>query len=409
MNNHAIRNNPRAFVKRRPFFVSIILYLTMLCLSHCSFARSLKEIHRDHDAIVETLTDYFDGTAYNRPDQIRRAFHPTALLYLEKRDKSEWHVPLNEYVALFEKRTRDEFNGRIGEVLHIDIDGRIATVKVAIIMPKRNITYIDQMLFKKFDEVSIDKKKYQNKWLIAAKSAVPMENADAPVQNGKRILFIASSARKHGTSELAAGVSFSEIVNAWKTFKDAGYTVDFVSPEGGALPLSYINYRLDLHVNHLYDREFMYAIGNTKTPDQIRAEKYAAVHYLGGSNAMYGVADNLDIQNISMEIYEQHGGIISSVCHGTAGIVNLKTKDGKFLVNGKRISGYPESYERQDSEWFKQFPFHIQKTIEQHGGEFKHSPRNTAHVEVDGRVITGQNHLSSEGVAKEIIKILEKG
>ena len=57
--------------------------------------------------------------------------------------------------------------------------------------------------------------------------------------------------------------------------------------------------------------------------------------------------------------------------------------------------------------YFKQFPFKITETIENHGGTFKCGVRNKAHVEVDGRVITGQNYLSFGPVAQEMIKILK--
>ncbi len=128
----------------------------------------------------------------------------------------------------------------------------------------------------------------------------------------------------------------------------------------------------------------------------------------GGGSAMFDVPFNTEIQNLVMDIYEEHNGIISSVCHGTAGIVHLKTKDGKYLVDGKRINGYPDGYERQDSAEFKTFPFLIQKTVEAHGGVFKYSPRNTPHVEVQGNIITGQNYLSSKLVAEKIIEKLKK-
>ena len=123
---------------------------------------------------------------------------------------------------------------------------------------------------------------------------------------------------------------------------------------------------------------------------------------------MFEVPENLYIQRISMQVYEDNKGIISSVCHGTAGIVNLKTKNGKFLVDGKKISGYPDSFEKQDGEYFKHFPFLIQKTIEERGGEFKFSKRNESFVEQDGRIITGQNFQSSSGVALKIIELIEK-
>jgi putative intracellular protease/amidase len=89
------------------------------------------------------------------------------------------------------------------------------------------------------------------------------------------------------------------------------------------------------------------------------------------------------------------------------GIIHLKTSDGEYLVSGKRISGYPDEYENQSAAYFKEFPFLITATIEERNGHFKFSARNKAHVEVDGRVITGQNYLSSALVAQKIIEKIE--
>ncbi|MGK0413436.1 MAG: hypothetical protein ACJA1B_001639 [Polaribacter sp.] len=46
------------------------------------------------------------------------------------------------------------------------------------------------------------------------------------------------------------------------------------------------------------------------------------------------------------------------------------------------------AYEKEGAEYFKQFPFLIQKTNEERGGVFEYSPRNSVHVEVQGNQIT---------------------
>lgn len=349
----------------------------------------------EHDNVRRVLNNYIDGSSFNNVEQLSSAFYDKANLYLEKQDQELWTVPAKQYTSWFSKNTKGKFNGRIGEILNIDVSGKIATAKVEILQPNKNKRFVDMFLLKKLN----------NKWQIISKSAV----SEGAINNGERILFIVSNAHFHGDSKLPAGVSFSEIVKAFDTFKKAGFTVDFLSPYGGAIPLSYINTADPIHKQYLYNADFMYAIGNTKSPAQIEPSKYRAVHYVGGSNAMYGVAENKPIQQIAMEIYEEHNGIISSVCHGTAGIVNLKTKDGNYLVKNKRISGYPESFENQSKAYFKEFPFLIQKTIEQRGGQFFHADRNEAYVEVDGRIVTGQNHLSSPLVAERMVEILKRG
>jgi putative intracellular protease/amidase len=153
----------------------------------------------------------------------------------------------------------------------------------------------------------------------------------------------------------------------------------------------------------------MAAIGNTKTAKQLEAKNYQAVHYIGGGSAMFGVHDNSDIQNLVMTIYEDFNGVISAVYHGSAGLVNLKTRDGKYLVAGKVVTGYPDSYEDPSKAYFKHFPLLIEKTIKAHQGRFNYAPRNTAHIETDGRLVTGQNYLSSELVAAKVIELVEGG
>lgn len=54
------------------------------------------------------------------------------------------------------------------------------------------------------------------------------------------------------------------------------------------------------------------------------------------------LAEQLVLQDIAMQVYERNGGVVSAVCHGTAGIANLKLANGQHLVPGKCISGYPE-------------------------------------------------------------------
>lgn len=222
-----------------------------------------------------------------------------------------------------------------------------------------------------------------------------------------RILFILASSKVHGTSTIPASISFGEVVNAWDIFQAAGYAVDFVSPDGGDLPIldAYVGKEVEARLN---DDRIMRGLRSTITPTRVDPDRYRAVYYVGGSNAMYGVAENPTLQSIAMHVYERNGGVVSAVCHGTAGIVNLKLANGQHLISGKRISGYPEEHEEQDAAYFKEFPFLIRKTVEAHGGLFHAINSYDPHIEVDGRVVTGQNYASATPVAEAVVEVLRK-
>jgi len=367
----------------KEFFLSLIV----LCLSFSITAQT------ENEQIKVTINNYIEGTSYNQLDQIAEAFYPEAELFLDINDEMVV-VPISEYISWFENNKPGEFNGRVGRIISIDQFQNVATAKAEILMPKSKSRFIDFFILKKIE----------GKWKIISKTASKKESN----KTGDRILFVASNATFYGNSDIATGNSFSEIVNAYHVLDQAGYTIDFVSPIGGTVPLAYINTSEEQEKSYLYDKDFMYALEYTLSPEQVDPNLYRAIYYVGGGSAMFGVPENEAIQKIAMKIYEENNGIISSVCHGTAGIVNLKTKEGNYLVEGKAVNGYPDSYENQDADYFQQFPFLIQKTIEDRGGNFKFSERRTPHVEVTGRLITGQNHLSSTLVADKIIETLEQ-
>jgi putative intracellular protease/amidase len=366
----------------------IFFAILFTLLSNLSFSQS------EQSLIESCIQNYIEGTSYNKPNSISKAFYSEASLFLSHKEKPLWIVPISEYATWFQKGSKGEFNGRIGKIISIEFYNDIAIAKAEILIPEKKKEFMDMFLLKKI----------QGEWKIISKSA----SSKASNKSGKKILFIVSNAHYYGTSTISTGNSFAGIVNAYDTFVNSGYTVDFVSPKGGATPLAYINTSDSLQKQYLYNQDFMYAIEHTLSPKEIDYKIYKAVHYIGGGSAMYDVPENSDIQRIAMQVYEDNNGIISSVCHGTAGIVNLKTKNGKFLVEGKKVSGYPDSFEKQDGEYFKHFPFLIQKTIEERGGNFKFSKRNEAYVEQDGRIVTGQNFQSSNGVALKIIELIEK-
>lgn len=223
----------------------------------------------------------------------------------------------------------------------------------------------------------------------------------------QRILFILASSKVHGSSSIPASISFGEVVHAWDTFQAAGYAVDFVTPDGGDVPIlaPYVGKEVE---PRLQDERVMRGLRNTATPAQIDPGLYRAVYYVGGSNAMYGVAENRALQDIAMHVYERNGGVVSAVCHGTAGIVNLKLAGGQSLLAGKRITGYPEEHEDRDAAYFKEFPFLIRQTVQARGGLFHAVDGYAPYIEVDGRVMTGQNYASAAPLAAAVVDALRK-
>jgi putative intracellular protease/amidase len=341
------------------------------------------------ELITETLMDYIEGTANGEPDRLRRAFHKDFNLYTVS-DKDSLRIRSGEqYIA---NTKQGEKSNRIGRILSIDFEKDAASAKAEILIPGWRI-FTDYFLLLK----------YESSWKIVHKSYTWRE---IPKQQGK-ILFITSNQHTYGNTNINASNHFSEIVLAYDIFIKNGYTVDFVSPTGGAIPIGYIETSDSTQKQYLYDNNFMNLLKTTYKPTEINVNDYKAVYYSGGGSAMFGIAENIEIQNIATKIYET-GGVISAVCHGTAGIANLKNKERASLYFNKTITGYPDFFENRNAAYYKTFPFSIDETIIKNGGNFVYSKkeRDNFYI-VDGRIITGQDPSATISVAQKVVEIIQ--
>ena len=221
------------------------------------------------------------------------------------------------------------------------------------------------------------------------------------------ILFIVSNQDTYGDTDMNTANHFAEIVLAYDVLIKEGYHVDFVSPKGGAIPIGYLRTSDTIQKRYLYDADFMNKLKITAKPEDINPNNYKAVYYGGGGAAMFGVPEDEDIQHIASSIYENNG-ILSAICHGTAGIVNLKDKNGHYLYQGKQVNGFPDLFEKKEAAYYKTFPFSIEEIIKERGGNFSYSKEGwDNYYKVDGRLITGQDPTAATSVAQQIIKALE--
>lgn len=372
-------------------FRAILHVFLFFCMAGQAIAATAPAVaDADRDQITKTLTDYMEGVANGEPTKLKKAFHPDFNLYTITEDNELLIRSGEQYIAQIKLGEKIR---RIGNIVSIDIENNVATAKMEILMPNFRL-YTDYFLLLK----------YAGSWKIVQKSytwkAVPKQK--------NRILFVTSNQHTYGNTKISAANHFEEIVLAYDVFRKNGYAVDFVSPDGGAIPVGYVDTSNPTQKEHLYDASFMALLKNTLKPEQINASEYQAVYFSGGGAAMFGVAENEKIQNIAGTIYE-NGGVVSAICHGTAGIVNLKNRDGAFIFANKKVTGFPDIFEDTKAEYYKAFPFSINKEVSKNGGNFVYSKRwGDNFFIVDGNVITGQDPTATVSVAQEVIKNLQR-
>ena len=145
-------------------------------------------------------------------------------------------------------------------------------------------------------------------------------------------------------------------------------------------------------------------IDNTNIPTQVNASDYKAIFYAGGHGPMFDLPDNKDIAKLAVAIYE-NGGIVSAVCHGPVGLVPLMLSSGEHLIKGKKVTSFTNS-EEEAVQLMSVMPFPLETKLTELGGNFIAADNFKANVQVDGRIITGQNPASATPVGDELVKQL---
>jgi putative intracellular protease/amidase len=222
----------------------------------------------------------------------------------------------------------------------------------------------------------------------------------------KKILFVVTSHSQKGNTGKSTGYYLSEVSHAWQVLHHAGYDIDFVSPQGGKAPVDGFNLEDPINKEFWDDELYRNKIENTMKPSEINAGHYAAIFYAGGHGTMWDFADNAELASIAAQIYE-NGGIVSAVCHGPAGLVNIRLKHGEYLVANKKINAF--SNEEETAVGLeKTVPFLLENKLKERGAKFEKSGLWQPHVTTDQRVITGQNPQSAKGVGEAVLAALKK-
>jgi putative intracellular protease/amidase len=220
----------------------------------------------------------------------------------------------------------------------------------------------------------------------------------------KKILIAVTSHDKKGDTGQATGAYLAELAHPYAVFRKAGYHVDFVSTKGGKVPLDGVDRKDPVNAAFLDDAAVVEHLHASVKADAVRAEDYAAIFYAGGHGTMWDFPGDEKLAAKAASIYDR-GGIVGAVCHGPAGLVNIKLSNGEYLVKGKDVSAFTNEEEKAVG-LEKVVPFLLADVLVERGATHKPAPNWQKQVVVIERLVTGQNPASAAGVAEAMVQAL---
>ena len=224
----------------------------------------------------------------------------------------------------------------------------------------------------------------------------------------KKVLVVVTNVSKYETAQRATGLWLGEAVHFVEVMKKNGLQVDYVSPNGGYTPIDPHSLEkssmTEMDWKYYTNPDFMNKLGSTLSVRQVNPDDYAVIYYTGGHGVMWDFPENPELQEIARKIYE-NGGIVSGVCHGVAGLLNIKLSTGRNLIDGVRVTGFSNS-EETVLKLDTLVPYLTETELVKRGAAYVKGADWGAFAVTDQRVVTGQNPASGAAAAQEVLKIL---
>lgn len=222
-----------------------------------------------------------------------------------------------------------------------------------------------------------------------------------------KILMVLTSHDQLGNTGRKTGFWLEEFAAPYFVFRDAGVQLTLASPKGGQPP---VDPKSDLPENQTsamalfkQDPAAQKTLSQTAKLDDMRAEDYDTVFYVGGHGPMWDLAESTDSIAL-IESFYNSGKPVALVCH-SPGVLHRVTYEGAPIVKGKRVTGFANS-EEEEVHLTNVVPFLVEDELKRLGAIFEKAANWQPFSIVDGRLITGQNPASSTVAAQALLKLV---
>ena len=211
-------------------------------------------------------------------------------------------------------------------------------------------------------------------------------------------------------SKHPTGFWAEELLAPLAVFSEAGIDVDIASPGGrtpvvdeGSLDPGTIG-----EEESTRQREALDALAGRLESTLVLAEvdpaSYDAVFVPGGHGPMEDLAVSDDLGRLLVTMLDG-GKVVSSVCHGPAGLLSATRADGSWLFAGRRLTAFTDAEEAQAGLADKA-PWLLESRLREGGADVSSGEPWAPFVVVDDKLVTGQNPASSRQAAQEVVDLL---
>ncbi|WP_103342506.1 type 1 glutamine amidotransferase domain-containing protein [Amycolatopsis sp. CA-126428] len=131
---------------------------------------------------------------------------------------------------------------------------------------------------------------------------------------------------------------------------------------------------------------------------------YDAIYIPGGHAPMEDLAGCQPLGELLVQFFDT-GRFVTAVCHGVAALLSADRRNGGWLFEGRRMTGYTNEEERLVG-LADRAPWLLEDRLRERGADFKPGAPWEPHVVVDTNLLTGQNPASSQAATDRTLSEL---
>ncbi|MDN7242007.1 type 1 glutamine amidotransferase domain-containing protein [Planococcus sp. N028] len=219
-----------------------------------------------------------------------------------------------------------------------------------------------------------------------------------------KVMAVLSSGYVDEENDYVTGWWAEELFEPILALQEEGHIVGLASPEGGKPVVDPISLSDEYDPEGKYKKLYDSGIADKTTPIvDVKASDYDAIFIVGGHGAMFDLAHNKDLHAIINIVFE-HGGIVSAVCHGPAPLIYTKNKDGRNILEGLNVTGYPNDQEPKEVQGL--LPFSLEDELRRIANYSDGSGEKEHIVWGSDQILTGRDPHSSTLFGRELAKKL---
>lgn len=223
-----------------------------------------------------------------------------------------------------------------------------------------------------------------------------------------KILMVLTSHDQLGNTGKKTGFWLEEFAAPYYVLRNAGADITVASPKGGQPPIDpkseLPEWQTEITRRFRADPAAQKVLANTEKLSDVSAADFDAPFYPGGHGPMWDMPDN-PFSIALLEAFLAADKCIAAVCHAPAAFVNVRRPGGEYMVEDKRVTAFANSEERA-MDLDKVVPFLLEDKLKQRGALFSQGPDFASYVQVDGKLVTGQNPASSGPAAEALVKLI---